>query len=99
MYLRKSPEGVGLILKNVEGKVVIREFKDRYKELQAADENNDLQINDVMHFVHISHISKKKKRYITAAYITAYITVSIRGGSQFHQQVRDVIIIKRAIDN
>ena len=47
MYLRKSPEGVGLILKNVEGKVVIREFKDHYKELQA-DVNNDLQINDVI---------------------------------------------------
>ena len=46
-YLRKSPQGVGLKLKSVEGKVVIRGFQDHYKELQA-DVNNDLQINDLI---------------------------------------------------
>ena len=47
VYLRKSPQGVGLKLKSVEGKVVIRGFQDHYKELQA-DVNNDLQKNDVI---------------------------------------------------
>ena len=47
VYLRKSREGVGLKLKNVEDKVVIRGFADNYSTLQA-DANYDLQVNDVV---------------------------------------------------
>ena len=47
VYLRKSHQGIGLKLKNVEGKVVIRGFAANYNELQA-DINNDLQINDII---------------------------------------------------
>ena len=47
VYLRKSHQGIGLKLKNVEGKVVIRGFAANYDELQA-DINNDLQVNDII---------------------------------------------------